>query len=53
LTRDWILASKQFNPNSDWEAAKHSLLQSPDGRWILFDKFKAFGGDIWFIDNFE
>jgi Tol biopolymer transport system component len=24
---------------------------SPDGRWILFDRFAPHGGDIWMIDT--
>ncbi|MEO8041248.1 MAG: DPP IV N-terminal domain-containing protein [Acidobacteriota bacterium] len=26
---------------------------SPDGRWVLFDRFLPEGGDIWTIENFE
>ena len=26
---------------------------SPDGKWILFDRFRPEGGDIWMIENFE
>ena len=26
---------------------------SPDGKWILFDRFRPRGGDIWAIQNFE
>jgi Tol biopolymer transport system component len=26
---------------------------SPDGNWILFDKFRPNGGDIWMMENFE
>ena len=26
---------------------------SPDGKWILFDRFRPQGGDIWMIENFE
>lgn len=26
---------------------------SPDGKWILFDRFRPQGGDIWIMDNFE
>jgi TolB protein len=26
---------------------------SPDGRWILFDRFRPRGGDIWMMENFE
>jgi Tol biopolymer transport system component len=26
---------------------------SPDGRWILFDRFRPQGGDIWMMENFE
>ena len=26
---------------------------SPDGKWVLFDRFRPEGGDIWMIENFE
>jgi Tol biopolymer transport system component len=26
---------------------------SPDGRWILFDRFRPKGGDVWMMENFE
>lgn len=26
---------------------------SPDGKWVLFDRFKPEGGDIWLMENFE
>jgi Tol biopolymer transport system component len=26
---------------------------SPDGKWVLFDRFRPQGGDIWAIENFE
>ena len=26
---------------------------SPDGKWVLFDRFRPEGGDIWIIENFE
>ena len=26
---------------------------SPDGKWILFDRFRPQGGDIWMIESFE
>ena len=26
---------------------------SPDGRWVLFDRFRPQGGDIWAIEGFE
>jgi Tol biopolymer transport system component len=26
---------------------------SPDGEWILFDRVKPQGGDIWLIENLE
>ncbi len=26
---------------------------SPDGRWVLFDRFRPQGGDIWAIENLE
>jgi hypothetical protein len=26
---------------------------SPDGKWVLFDRFRPQGGDIWMIKNFE
>lgn len=26
---------------------------SPDGHWLLFDRVKPQGGDIWLLENFE
>jgi Tol biopolymer transport system component len=26
---------------------------SPDGNWVLFDRFRPQGGDIWMMENFE
>ena len=26
---------------------------SPDGKWVLFDRFRPQGGEIWAIENFE
>ena len=26
---------------------------SPDGKWVVFDRFRPHGGDIWMIENFE
>ena len=26
---------------------------SPDGRWVLFDRSKPQGGDVWMMENFE
>ena len=26
---------------------------SPDGKWVLFDRFRPQGGDIWKLENFE
>jgi len=26
---------------------------SPDGKWVLFDRFRPQGGDIWVMENFE
>ena len=26
---------------------------SPDGQWVLFDRFRPQGGDIWMMENFE
>jgi len=26
---------------------------SPDGKWVLFDRFRPQGGDVWMIENFE
>jgi len=26
---------------------------SPDGNWVLFDRFRPMGGDIWMMENFE
>jgi Tol biopolymer transport system component len=26
---------------------------SPDGHWVLFDRFRPQGGDVWMMENFE
>jgi len=26
---------------------------SPDGNWVLFERVKPQGGDIWIMENFE
>ena len=26
---------------------------SPDGRWVLFDRFRPQGGDVWVMEGFE
>ena len=26
---------------------------SPDGQWVLFDRFRPQGGDIWMLEHFE
>ena len=26
---------------------------SPDGHWVLFDRFRPQGGDIWMMEHFE
>ena len=26
---------------------------APDGKWVLFDRFRPQGGDIWMVENFE
>ncbi len=26
---------------------------SPDGRWVLFDRFRPQGGNIWILEGFE
>ena len=26
---------------------------SPDGKWVLFDRFQPQGGDIWVMQEFE
>jgi Tol biopolymer transport system component len=26
---------------------------SPDGKWVLFDRFRPQGGDIWLMERFE
>ncbi|HTD53090.1 MAG TPA: hypothetical protein VK780_08695, partial [Thermoanaerobaculia bacterium] len=28
-------------------------LWSPDGRWVLFDRFRPQGGDVWVMEGFE
>jgi eukaryotic-like serine/threonine-protein kinase len=38
---------------SDGESRIDYPVWSPDGKWILFDRFRPQGGDIWSIENFE
>jgi Tol biopolymer transport system component len=26
---------------------------SPDGRWVLFDRFRPQGGDVWLMESFQ
>ena len=30
-----------------------SPVWSPDGRWLIFDRFKPEGGDVWIADGIE
>ena len=38
---------------SDRESRIDYPVWSPDGKWILFDRFRPQGGDIWAIENLE
>ena len=37
----------------DGESRIDYPIWSPDGKWVLFDRFRPQGGDIWMIKNFE
>jgi Tol biopolymer transport system component len=26
---------------------------SPDGKWVIFDRFRPQGGDVWMMEDFE
>ncbi len=38
---------------SDGESRIDYPVWSPDGKWVLFDRFRPQGGDIWMLKNFE
>jgi Tol biopolymer transport system component len=38
---------------TDGESRIDYPVWSPDGKWVLFDRFRPQGGDIWEIENFE
>jgi Tol biopolymer transport system component len=37
----------------DGESRIDYPIWSPDGKWVLFDRFRPQGGDIWMLKNFE
>jgi eukaryotic-like serine/threonine-protein kinase len=38
---------------TDGESRIDYPVWSPDGKWVLFDRFRPQGGDIWELENFE
>src|SRR5688572_17425372 len=54
----WVSPAGQGEPEMVFEFADPDIridypVWSPDGKWILFDRFRPEGGDIWMIENFE
>lgn len=64
-TRNSGLETAQRTPNSELRTPEKVFefkdkdvridypVWSPDGKWVLFDRFRPQGGDIWMIENFE
>lgn len=54
----WMSPMGQGEPQSVFEFPDADVridypVWSPDGKWILFDRFRPEGGDIWMIEGFE
>jgi len=54
----WVTPLKLENPYKTFEFEDSDIridypVWSPDGKWILFDRLKPQGGDIWLMENFE
>ena len=53
----WLSSLKKGKPKMVFEFAESEAridypVWSPDGKWILFDKFQPQGGDIWLMKGF-
>ena len=54
----WVSPLNDEKPEKVFEFADPDVridypVWSPDGHWVLFDRFKPRGGDIWLMDHFE
>ncbi|HKE57724.1 MAG TPA: hypothetical protein VKB46_13515 [Pyrinomonadaceae bacterium] len=54
----WVSPLNGEKPEKVFEFANPDVridypVWSPDGHWVLFDRFKPSGGDIWLMDHFE
>ena len=45
--------SQKVFPQTDIDFRIDYPVWSPDGNWILFDRVKPEGGDIWVLENLE
>ncbi len=54
----WVSPLRGGKPEKVYEFADPAVridypVWSPDGKWVLFDRFRPEGGDIWVMENFE
>ena len=54
----WVSPVEKGEPEKIFEFSDADVridypVWSPDGKWILFDRFRPEGGDIWMMENFE
>jgi Tol biopolymer transport system component len=54
----WVSPAASGKPTKvyefpDGESRIDYPVWSPDGKWVLFDRFRPQGGDIWTLENFE
>lgn len=54
----WVSPLDGGSPEKVYEFADPDVridypVWSPDGHWILFDRFRPQGGDVWMMENFE
>ncbi len=54
----WVSPLKDGHPEEafefpDRESRIDYPVWSPDGRWVLFDRFKPQGGNIWMVEKFD
>ena len=54
----WVSSIGAGNPEKAFEFSDPTVridypVWSPDGKWVLFDRFRPQGGDIWMMKNFE
>ena len=54
----WVSPLRGGKPEKVYEFADPAVridypVWSPDGKWVLFDRFRPEGGEIWVMENFE